>query len=139
MKRFAIALLLLFATSTLFAKDKSLTTVQIINRQSSESQYNYTTVTGNGTQIAGGNFSVTGATLTLLLPDGREAVVNCVWKFRENFAGPIGNRRSCRVPLVNEVQLETHGDAAKLYWSVSLDGKKTQSETYKILGVFDSK
>jgi len=139
MKRFAIAMLFLLATTTLFAKDKGLTTVQIIARQSSESQYDYVTTLGNGTQVAGGTFSVTGATLTLLLPDGREAVVNCVWKFHENFAGPIGNRRSCRVPLVNEVQLETHGDAAKLYWSVSLDGKKTQSETYKILGVFNSK
>jgi hypothetical protein len=139
MKNFVIALLFLLATTTLFAKDKSLITVQIIARQSSESQYDYVTTLGNGSQVTGGTFSVTGATLTLLLPDGREAVVNCAWKFKENFAGPIGNRRSCHVPLTNEVQMETHGDGAKLYWSVSLDGKKTQSETYKILGVFNSK
>lgn len=137
MKRFAIALLFLLVTTTLFAKDKGLTTVQIVDRQNSESQYDYVSVTG--TDVHGATFSVTGATLTLLLPDGREAVVNCAWKFQERMAGPIGNRRSCHVPLVNEVQMETHGNGAKLYWSVSLDGKKMQSETYRILGVFNSK
>jgi hypothetical protein len=52
-------------------------------------------------------------------------------------AGPIGNRRSCHVPLVNEVQAESHGDNARLTWVVSIDGKKTQSETYKLLAVSD--
>jgi hypothetical protein len=78
-----------------------------------------------------------GATLTIQFPDGRTAVVNCTSKFQERFAGP-GNVRSCRVPLVDELQVETHGDKAKLFWNVSLDGKKVQSETYKIIAVSDA-
>jgi hypothetical protein len=31
--------------------------------------------------------------------------------------------------------VEFSGDNAKLTWPVSIDGKKLQSETYKILGV----
>jgi len=80
-------------------------------------------------------FHVRGATLTLQLPDGRLAVVNCESKFAERFAGPQGNRRSCRVPLVEEIDADFHGDKAKLEWVVSLDGKKKQSETYKVLAV----
>ncbi len=38
-----------------------------------------------------------------------------------------------------EIQAEFKGDKAKLRWSVSLDGKKTQSETYKILAVMEKK
>jgi hypothetical protein len=39
----------------------------------------------------------------------------------------------------DEIQVEFSGDNAKLIWPVSIDGKKTQSETYKILGVVDKK
>ena len=52
-------------------------------------------------------------------------------------AGPSGNHRDCRVPLLDNIQAEFKGDKAKLEWVVSLDGKKTQSETYKILAVMD--
>jgi hypothetical protein len=52
-------------------------------------------------------------------------------------AGSVGNRRSCRKPLVESIQADFHGDNAKLIWPVSLDGKKMQSETYKILGIMD--
>lgn len=82
-------------------------------------------------------YHVRGATFTLQLPDGRLAVVNCESKFAEHFAGHAGNRRSCRKPLVDNIQVDFHGDKAKLEWIVSLDGKKTQSETYKILAVLD--
>jgi hypothetical protein len=41
------------------------------------------------------------------------------------------------MPLVNNIQAEFRGDKAKLEWPVSLDGKKTQSETYKVLAVLD--
>jgi hypothetical protein len=71
----------------------------------------------------------------LQLPDGRRAVVNCASKFAEHFAGPAGNRRSCHVPLVDDIQAAFHGDSAKLSWNVSIDGKKMVTETYKILGV----
>ena len=46
------------------------------------------------------------------------------------------NRRSCRLPMVDDIQAEFSGNNAKLKWSVSLDGRKTESETYKILAVF---
>lgn len=81
------------------------------------------------------SFSVTGATFSLLLPDGRIAVVNCVSKFAERMAGPRGNHRSCRTPIVDEIRVDFKGDKAKLEWSVSLDGKKKESETYKVLGI----
>jgi hypothetical protein len=37
---------------------------------------------------------------------------------------------------VDTIQAEFKGDSAKLTWSVSIDGKKTQSETYKIIAVY---
>jgi hypothetical protein len=62
-------------------------------------------------------------------------VVNCESKYA--LKADYINRRSCRAPLVNQIQAEFDGDRAKLKWSVSLDGKKIESETYKILGVID--
>jgi hypothetical protein len=41
------------------------------------------------------------------------------------------------MPLVDNIQAEFKGNDAKLKWPVSLDGKKLESETYKILAVFD--
>ena len=82
-----------------------------------------------------GVFQATGATLTLQLPDGRVAIVNCNSKYQALFAGPA-HRRSCRVPATDSVQAEFNGDKAKLKWSVSLDGKKLDSETYKVLAVY---
>jgi hypothetical protein len=41
------------------------------------------------------------------------------------------------MPLVENIQAEFKGDKAKLIWVVSVDGKKTESETYKVLGVLD--
>ncbi|WP_433974651.1 hypothetical protein [Tunturiibacter lichenicola] len=79
---------------------------------------------------------LTGATYSLLLPDGRIAVVNCVSKFEEHFAGPARNRRSCRMPPVDDIQADFKGKNAKLSWPVSPDGKKANSETYTILVVF---
>lgn len=115
--------------------------VKVVQRESNERSYDYTAAYNLfGTmQLLGGNFRVSGATLTLQLPDGRFVVVNCKSKFAERFRGPIGNRRSCRVPLVNELVADFHGDKAKLFWSVSLNGKKKRSETYKILAVIKPK
>jgi hypothetical protein len=121
--------------------------VKIINRENSSQSYAYATFYSNSNATAASQtstgtaaaatFQVSGATLTLQLPDGRMAVVNCASKFSERFRGPIGNRRSCRVPLVDKIQAEFRGDKAKLIWAVSLDGKKKESETYKILAVID--
>jgi hypothetical protein len=83
------------------------------------------------------SYHVRGATFSLQLPDGRVTVVNCESKFKGRMAGPAGNHRSCRMPLVDNIQAEFHGDNAKLIWVVSLDGKKMQSETCKILAILD--
>jgi hypothetical protein len=138
-------------------------TVKIVNRQDFETNYSYvvagyssstsnanvncsgdTTVNCNGSSTTTGystparqvSFSVSGATFSLELPDGRLAVINCTSKFQERMAGASGNRRSCRVPLVDEIQAQFNGDKAKLEWPVSIDGKKNATETYKVLGVF---
>ena len=172
-KRIAVTLFVAFGAVIALAKDDKMN-VKIVNRQSSQTDYNYvvparsttytnasantnanancsgdtvvncngsayTTGSSNSTTTStpsyAGSYHVTGATFTLLLPDGRRAVVNCTSKFAEHFAGPAGNHRSCRVPLVDDIQAEFHGNDAKLFWSVSLDGKKKESETYKILAV----
>jgi hypothetical protein len=136
--------------------------VKIVARQDNETEYTYvvagysssnsntnvncfgdtnvtcsgsTTTTGVNTPAHQVSFRVRGATYSLLLPDGRVAVVNCESKFKERMAGPAGNRRSCRMPLVDDIEAEFSGDKAKLKWNVSLDGKKTAVETYKILAV----
>lgn len=137
--------------------------VKIINRQDNETDYSYVvpgywtsnsnasvncfgttnTVNCNGQARTAGlstpaqqvSFHVRGATLSVQLPDGRVAVVNCESKFAERLAGPRGNHRSCRVPLVDDIDAEFKGDKAKLFWPVSMDGRKLQSETYTILGV----
>jgi hypothetical protein len=109
--------------------------VKIVDRQDKEDQYDYAAVYNN--VAVGKTFKVHGSTFTLELPDGRLAVVNCESKFAEHMAGRVGNRRSCRAPIVDNIEVDFHGDNAKLIWPVSLDGKKMQSETYKILGILD--
>ena len=137
--------------------------VKVVKRQTGETRYTYQ-VTGHLTSAstcygtAYGNFAnvncnastptntdppapqaftlhLTGATFSLLLPDGQIAVVNCASKFAEHFAGRAGNRRSCRIPLVDDIQADFKGKNAKLSWPVSLDGKKKDSETYTTLVV----
>ena len=110
--------------------------VKVINRQDSNRDYSY--AFANSYNLIAQNMTLRGATFTLQLPDGDRAVVNCNAKFQERFAGP-GNVRSCRVPLVDEFEAEFKGDKAKLYWPTSLDGKKTESETYKIIAVMKAK
>lgn len=140
--------------------------VKIIDRQEHDSNYTYSVpghsysttnananCNGDGTNVncngasstntystpaENGSFSVRGATFSLLLPDGRVAVVNCDIKFAEHFAGARGNHRNCREPIVDNIQVDFNGNNAKLEWVVSLDGKKTESETYKVLGILDA-
>jgi len=139
--------------------------VKIVNRQTSESEYAYvvagssqTNTTANAAcngsvngAICSGtaksttstipsqvrSYSVTGATLTLQLPDGRLAVVNCASKLNITDFSSSAPRRSCRIPPVDDIQAEFDGNSAKLKWSVSIDGKKTQSETFKVIAVLD--
>jgi len=137
--------------------------VRIIDRQDSQTGYSYvvpahsnavsntnvncyggnTNVNCTGTTTSTGTiapprkiaYNVTGATLSLELPDGRVAVVNCEGKYKPR--GDYINRRSCRIPYVNEIHAEFDGKNAKLSWPVSIDGKKFDSETYKILAVLE--
>lgn len=129
-------------------------TVRVVGMQNHEAKYSYIvpgyssssgavtqygkslygSVHSSGMPAMSGAYSVRGATLSLLLPDSRIVVVNCDSKANWGWSG--GFHRSCRVPLANTmVHAEFHGNKAKLIWSVSLDGKKNESETYKILGI----
>jgi hypothetical protein len=160
MRKVLIVCVVLFTTAPAFAQKLS---VKIIHREDNETDYTYvvpgysssnsntivncsgdssnvncngsTTTSGVSTASHEVSYHVRGATFTLELPDGRRAVVNCEAKFQERMAGAQGNHRSCRVPLVDEIEAEFNGDKAKLKWNVSLDGKKSASETYKILAV----
>jgi len=160
MRSFLVTVVVIFVVAPAFAQKLA---VRIINRQDSDTDYTYV-VPGYSTSNSNTNvncfanvnnvncsgstrttglrrpaqqvsYHVRGATFSLQLPDGRVAVVNCESKFAERFAGPRGNHRSCRMPLVDDIQAEFDGDKAKLKWSVSIDGKKMESETYKILAV----
>ena len=162
--RYVVALTTAIAISAGNASAQKMN-VTIVNRQNHETQYSYvvpgrSTSTSNASANCYGNnnsascngsgttdtlttapqavsFSVVGATFALLIPDGRVAVVNCISKFAEHFAGPSGNHRSCRIPLVDNIEAEFNGKNAKLRWVVSLDGKTTESETYRIVAVLD--
>jgi hypothetical protein len=77
------------------------------------------------------NYTVYGATLSLLLPDGRIVVVNC-----DSRPSPGSNQqRNCREPLTDEIQAEFDQDNARLVWSASVDGTTMGVETYKIIGI----
>jgi hypothetical protein len=133
MKRIAALILMSLALASLaFAGGKERVTVKVTERNDSNLAYSYAFV--NASYGTAQNLNLRGATLTLVLPNGDSAVVNCTSKFQERFAGP-GNVRSCRVPLVNEFEASFDGDKAKLFWPTSLDGKKVESETYKIIAV----
>ena len=123
-KSIAVTLFVLFGGVIASAKDDKMD-VKIVNRQSSQTDYNYivparsttstngssntninancngdavvncngsayTTGSSNSTTTSmpayAGSYHVSGATFTLLLPDGRRAVVNCNSKFAEHFA-----------------------------------------------------
>jgi hypothetical protein len=132
MRLLFIAVLLIFTLTPAFGQKLD---VKIIDRQDKEDSYDYVAVYNN--VAVGKTFKVHGATFTLQLPDGRLAIVNCESKFAEHMAGPAGNRRSCRSPIVDNIQVDFKGSNAKLIWPASLDGKKMESETYKILGILD--
>jgi len=112
----------LFLASTATAASAQVLQVKVIDRQENETDYSYvvpgsfssysnasvscsnnpydTNCTANGNtngvsrpaQMA--PFQVRGATLTLLLPDGRAAVVNCKSKFAERMATSSARKKS---------------------------------------------
>jgi hypothetical protein len=120
--------------------------VKIVYRQDNQSQgvysvpgYSQTNCNGIGScnqtynPAQSGTYNVSGATFSLLLPDGRLVVVTCSAKL--NWSNLNGVYRSCRQPLTETVDATFSGDNAKLEWVVSLDGRKKQSETYKMIAV----
>lgn len=112
-----------------------------VNRNASGNDVNCNgcgTDSGTSTPAYQVSYRVRGATFSLLLPDGRVAIVNCESRFEERLAGPASNHRSCRAPIVDGIEAEFNGDKAKLMWPVSLDGKMIQTETYRVLGILDA-
>jgi hypothetical protein len=83
------------------------------------------------------NYMVVGTTLSLLLPDGRVALLNCVNRYSAR--GNYVNRRSCGMPMVEHVEAEFIGQNAKLKWQVGTDGNKTGSETYKVVAMLEKR
>jgi hypothetical protein len=81
-------------------------------------------------------YPVQGAALSLQLPDGRIAVVNCNSKLNwTQFTG--GPRRSCRIPTTDRFDAEFNGDKAKLIWRVGINAEKVVSETYDLVEILD--
>ncbi len=147
-----ITVAMLNAVGEAYAAEKI--SVKIVDRQNSETSYTYfaparANADSNSTTNCSGNaayvncsgstrasvsetaahtisYVVQGATLALKLPDGRIAVVNCQSKYK--LRGDYINRRSCRLPLVDDIKAEFNGKKAKIEWSTSLDGKKNESE-----------
>lgn len=122
-----------------FSTANSTTTVNCNAYGNSANCSGSTGTTGFATPGFAGSYEVRGATLSLLLPDGRVAVVNCLSKFNWTDWSNPGMYRSCRIPMVPDIQAEFDGDKAKLKWSVSLDGKKMQTETYKVLAILEKR
>jgi hypothetical protein len=79
------------------------------------------------------SYLLMGTTLSLGLPDGRIALVNCVSRHSAN--GNYINRHSCGVPLTQHAEADFNGRSAKLSWTVGPDGKKTDSETYRVVAM----
>lgn len=85
------------------------------------------------------DYNVVGTTLSLLLPDGKIAVVNCVNQYKYSSKGAFLPRRSCGMPLVEHVQAEFKGNVAKLEWPVGPDDRRIESEKYKVVAVLDKR
>src|SRR5271157_2660832 len=149
-----IAAVVVFSSLSSVACSGQKMNVKIIQRQYSESDYTYIvpghsnstshtnlncnsdstnvncsgSTTTNGTNTASTEipYHVIGATFSLLLPDGRVAVVNCESQSVSGWNTPDGRpgKRSCRMPLVDDIQVEFKGKNAKLFWLASIDGKK---------------
>jgi len=78
-------------------------------------------------------YTLIGTTLSLGLPDGRIALVNCI--DRHSAKGNYINRQSCGMPLGERVDVEFTGHSAKLTWLVGPEGKKAESQTYKVVAM----
>jgi hypothetical protein len=91
----------------------------------------------SGSGPAQPSLNVSGTTLSLLLPDGRVAVVNCATRY--SFKRDYINRRMCAMPLVEHVEANFNGQSARLKWPVGQDGRKTESENYKLVALLNKR
>jgi hypothetical protein len=78
-------------------------------------------------------YTLIGTTLSLGLPDGRIALVNCI--DRHSSKGNYINRQTCGMPLGERVEVEFAGHSAKLIWTAGRDGRKPESQIYKIVAM----
>lgn len=112
--------------------------VTIISRHTGIDPYPYVvaeTVSAGSRTASRTFFQVQGATLSLQLPDGRIAVVNCQSKLNWGLSGVLYPWRSCREPLGNDLQAEFDGDKATLRWPARINSKQIERETYRVLGI----
>jgi hypothetical protein len=157
MKQLAIVAAMLAATflAPMSQAQKKKLSVQIVNRQTNQSEYTYTVwgysqtncsvyVTGKygsgsctktGAPGRSERYIVSGATFSLLLPDGQLAVVNCNPKFSWTVGSNTNAHGGCRQPIEDTIEAEFDGNNAILEWPVSIDGKKKQTVRYKIIGI----
>jgi hypothetical protein len=71
--------------------------------------------------------------MVLLLPDGRRVAVSC----DDHFWGLTqAHQHYCKNPEVDEFEADFSGDKVKLKWGIGIDGKKTESETYRVGKVY---
>lgn len=98
--------------------------------------YNPTQALENGLTPSPVPYNVIGTTLSLLLPDGKIAVLNCINKYSSR---GYYVSRGCGMPLVEHVQAEFKGKSAKLEWPVGSDGKKIESEKYTVVTVLEKR
>jgi len=85
------------------------------------------------------SYNVVGTTLSLLLPDGKIAVLNCINKSKYSSRGAYIVLRNCGMPMVEHVEAELKGDTAKLEWPVAPDSKKIESENYRVVAVLEKR
>jgi hypothetical protein len=147
-RTFYIALAIAACSILTVQAQKLKVDVEIVDRQTSETNFSYqvpgrlfvqsnsSTTTGTATSPRTISYDVRGATFVLRLPDNRLVVVNCESKYKLKF--DYINQRSCHIPMVDKIRAEFDGDKAKLIWPISIDGKKFQTETYKILGILEN-
>jgi len=98
--------------------------------------YNPTQVEQTGSTPNPVSYNVIGTTLSLLLPDGKIAVLNCINKYssRGNYIS-----RGCGMPRVEHVQAEFKGKSARLQWPIASEGKRTESEKYTVVAVLEKR
>lgn len=85
------------------------------------------------------SYLLIGTTLSLQLPDGRVALVNCQNQNRYSSKGIPNNRHTCGMPMVQHVQAEFAGQNAKLEWPIGADGRKTETEMYKVVAMLEKR